>query len=165
MVGNQNFSESHRRLRNSTRGENSLYLNSWEYRDFNMKILTVNFLTCAVKACKTSSLSFPLHFKDAELEQSDIEYNASFLRNILPRIDWEAFKITANEVCASCQPLRTFAVYLCIHISNKYDLAPRLYSIAVSSITTSRSTLQFLFMELVTTHRFSSLARLHYRSQ
>lgn len=67
-----------------------------------MKILTVNFLTCAVKACKTSSLSFPLHFKDAELEQSDIEYNASFLRNILPRINWEAFKITANEVCASC---------------------------------------------------------------
>lgn len=63
-----------------------------------MKILTVNFLTCAVKACKTSSLSFPLHFKDAELEQSDIEYNASFLRNILPRIDWEAFKITANEL-------------------------------------------------------------------
>ena len=64
-----------------------------------MKILTVNFLTCAVKTCKTSPLSFPLHFKDAELEQSDMEYNASFLRNILPRIDWEAFKITASEVC------------------------------------------------------------------
>ena len=65
-----------------------------------MKILTVNFLTCAVKACKTSPLSFPLHFADAKLEQSDIEYNPSFLRNILPRIDWEAFKVTANEVCA-----------------------------------------------------------------
>lgn len=64
-----------------------------------MKILTVNFLTCAVKACKTSPLSFPLHFEDAELEQSDIEYNPSFLCNILPRIDWEAFKVTANEVC------------------------------------------------------------------
>ena len=64
-----------------------------------MKILTVNFLTCAVKTCKTSPLSFPLHLKDAELEQSDMEYNASFLRNILPRIDWEAFKITASEVC------------------------------------------------------------------
>ncbi|KAL9135347.1 MAG: hypothetical protein Q9175_003456 [Cornicularia normoerica] len=63
-----------------------------------MKILTVNFLTCAVKACKTSPLSFPLHFEDAELEQSDIEYNPSFLWNILPRIDWEAFKVTANEL-------------------------------------------------------------------
>lgn len=63
-----------------------------------MKILTVNFLTCAVKTCKTSSLSFPLHFRDAELEQSDIEYNPSFLRNILPRVDWEALKVTATEV-------------------------------------------------------------------
>ena len=63
-----------------------------------MKILTVNFLTCAIKACKSSSLSFPLHFKDAELEQSDIEYNPSFLQNILPRIDWDALKVTANEV-------------------------------------------------------------------
>ena len=66
-----------------------------------MKILTANFLTCAVKTCKTSPLSFPLHFEEAELEQSDIAYNASFLRNILPRIDWEAFKITASEVCVS----------------------------------------------------------------
>ena len=63
-----------------------------------MKILTVNFLTCAVKTCKTSSLSFPLHFRDAELEVSDIEYNPAFLRNILPRVDWDALKITANEV-------------------------------------------------------------------
>lgn len=63
-----------------------------------MKILTVNFLTCAVKACKTSPLSFPLHFRDAELEQSDIEYNASFLRNILPRVDWGALKVTATEL-------------------------------------------------------------------
>ncbi len=65
----------------------------------DMKILTVNFLACAVKACKTSPLSFPLHFEDAELEQSGMEYNLSFLCNVLPRIDWEAFKMTANEVC------------------------------------------------------------------
>ena len=64
-----------------------------------MKVLTVNFLTCAVKACKASPLSFPLHFQDAELEQSEIEYNPSFLQNVLPRIDWEALKVTANEVC------------------------------------------------------------------
>ena len=63
-----------------------------------MKLLTVNFLTCAIKTCKSSPLSFPLHFKDAELEQSDIEFEPSFLRNILPRIEWEALKVTANEV-------------------------------------------------------------------
>lgn len=71
----------------------------------DMKILTVNFLTCAVKGCKASPLSFPLHFQDAELEQSDIEYSPSFLSNVLPRIDWEALKITANEVCTLCNLL------------------------------------------------------------
>lgn len=63
-----------------------------------MKILTVNFLTCAVKTCKSSPESFPLHFRDAELEQSDVAYNPDFVRNILPRVDWEALKVTAVEV-------------------------------------------------------------------
>lgn len=63
-----------------------------------MKILTTSFLTCAVKACKSSPLSFPLHYKDAELEQSDIAYNPQFLINILPRIDWDAVRVTAAEV-------------------------------------------------------------------
>jgi len=63
-----------------------------------MKILTVNFLTCAVKACKSSPLSFPLHFKDAELEQQDMEYNPLFLRNILARIEWDALRTTAAEL-------------------------------------------------------------------
>ena len=65
-----------------------------------MKILTTSFLTCAVKACKSSPLSFPLHYKDAELEQSDIAYNPRFLINILPRIDWDAVRVTAAEVSA-----------------------------------------------------------------
>lgn len=77
-----------------------------------MKVLTVNFLTCAVKACKNSALSFPLHFEDVELEQSEIEYSPSFLLNILPRIDWEAFKIIAKEVCA----LFKRSLYLCTEI-------------------------------------------------
>lgn len=63
-----------------------------------MKILTTSFLTCAVKTCKSSPLSFPLHYKDAELEQSDIAYNPQFLINILPRIDWDAVRVTAAEV-------------------------------------------------------------------
>ncbi|KAL8944658.1 MAG: hypothetical protein Q9211_000502 [Gyalolechia sp. 1 TL-2023] len=64
-----------------------------------MKLLTVNFITCAVKACKTSTLSFPLHFQDAELEQREVEYNPTFLQNILPRLEWDAIMTTAAEVC------------------------------------------------------------------
>lgn len=70
-----------------------------------MKVLSLNFLTCAVKACKSSSNSYPLHPKDAELVQDDIEVNAQLLINLLPRIDWTALSTTATEVCIS--PLRS----------------------------------------------------------
>jgi multifunctional methyltransferase subunit TRM112 len=63
-----------------------------------MKLLTANFLTCAVKACKSSPLSFPLHFRDAELETTDMDYNPTFLHNILPRLEWDALRTTAAEV-------------------------------------------------------------------
>ena len=79
-----------------------------------MKILTANFVTCAVKSCKASPAAFPLHFQDAELEQADIDFNPVFLRNILPRIEWEALRTTAAEVCAflllkTCFIPRSFA--------------------------------------------------------
>lgn len=63
-----------------------------------MKVLSINFLTCAVKACKSSSNSFPLHPKDAELAQDEIEVNPQFLVNVLPRLDWAALKTTSTEV-------------------------------------------------------------------
>ena len=64
-----------------------------------MKVLTLNFLTCAVKACKSSSNSYPLHPKDAELVQDDIELNPDMLINVLPRLDWKALRTTSAEVC------------------------------------------------------------------
>lgn len=63
-----------------------------------MKLLTTNFLTCAVKTCKSSSQSYPLHFRDAQLEQNPQAFNALFIRNILPRLDWTALTTTANEL-------------------------------------------------------------------
>ena len=86
-----------------------------------MKLLTVNFLTCAVKSCKSSLSSpsarcknttdnptseppsdelspFPLHFRDAVLERTEINYNPRFIQNILPRVNWEALSITAKEL-------------------------------------------------------------------
>jgi multifunctional methyltransferase subunit TRM112 len=63
-----------------------------------MKLLTTNFLTCAVKACKSSSASFPLHFRDATLDRTDIDFNPLFIRNILPRVNWEALTTTATEL-------------------------------------------------------------------
>ncbi|KAI9670400.1 MAG: hypothetical protein M1817_004443 [Caeruleum heppii] len=62
-----------------------------------MKILTTNFLTCAVKTCKTSPLSFPLHFRDAELERTELDFQPEFLRGVMGRVEWEALRGTAGE--------------------------------------------------------------------
>ncbi|RYP52828.1 hypothetical protein DL768_002077 [Monosporascus sp. mg162] len=69
-----------------------------------MKVLSLNFLTCAVKACKSSSSSYPLHPKDAELVQDDIEINPQLLINLLPRIDWAALSTTAAELSFPALP-------------------------------------------------------------
>ncbi|CCX06968.1 adoMet-dependent tRNA methyltransferase complex subunit Trm112 [Pyronema domesticum] len=63
-----------------------------------MKILTTNYITCAVKACKTSSNAFPLQFRDAELVQEELELNEEFIKNILPRIEWPALVQTAASL-------------------------------------------------------------------
>ena len=66
-----------------------------------MKLLTLNFLTCARKTCKSTAAAFPLHPKEAELEQVEIDLNPSFVRNMLPRLDWEAMKALTQEVSLS----------------------------------------------------------------
>lgn len=63
-----------------------------------MKLLTTNFLTCAVKTCKSSPSSFPLHFKDAVVERTEIAYNPLFMANILPRLNWDALRTTVTEL-------------------------------------------------------------------
>ncbi|RVD81086.1 uncharacterized protein DFL_008963 [Arthrobotrys flagrans] len=63
-----------------------------------MKLLTANFLSCAVKACKSSPLSFPLHFRDAELASKSVPYNPLLLSNLLPRLDWPALVTSSKEL-------------------------------------------------------------------
>ncbi|KAG9246143.1 hypothetical protein BJ878DRAFT_498204 [Calycina marina] len=63
-----------------------------------MKVLTLNFLTCAVKACKSTSTSFPLHPKDCEMVSDTIEPNPKLLYNILPRVNWTALLTTVAEL-------------------------------------------------------------------
>jgi hypothetical protein len=67
-----------------------------------MRILNLNFLSCAVKTCKISDDSFPLHPKDAELAEDDeVAYKPEILVSILPRLEWEALRTTCVEVCTS----------------------------------------------------------------
>ena len=64
----------------------------------SMKLLTLNFLTCAIKTCKTNPASFPLHPRDAELEILEADINLPFLKNILPRLMWAEFRVLCSEV-------------------------------------------------------------------
>jgi multifunctional methyltransferase subunit TRM112 len=63
-----------------------------------MKLLTLNFLTCAIKTCKTQPSSFPLHPRDAELEILETDLNLAFLKNILPRLMWPELRTIAQEL-------------------------------------------------------------------
>ena len=64
-----------------------------------MKLLTCNFLSCPLKSCRSSPLSFPLHFKDAELAQdTELEYNSEVLDNLLKRVEWDALVVSAGEI-------------------------------------------------------------------
>ncbi|KAJ2904827.1 tRNA methyltransferase 112 [Zalerion maritima] len=63
-----------------------------------MKILTLNFLTCAVKACKSSAASYPLHPQEVELAKDEMEYNPQAMLNFLLRLDWAALRMTATEL-------------------------------------------------------------------
>jgi multifunctional methyltransferase subunit TRM112 len=63
-----------------------------------MKLLTLNFLCCARKTCKTNPAAFPLHPKEAELEQVEAEINPLLIQNMLPRLNWEALKTISQEV-------------------------------------------------------------------
>lgn len=63
-----------------------------------MKLLSLNFLTCAIKACKSSPASFPLHPRNADLEIVELDINLPFLKNILPRLMWDELRAIASEV-------------------------------------------------------------------
>ncbi|KAK3710282.1 hypothetical protein LTR37_010348 [Vermiconidia calcicola] len=72
-----------------------------------MKLLTLNFLTCARKQCKSTAAAFPLHPKEAELEQVEIDVNPLFIKNMLPRLDWEAMKVLTQELGLPNLPAET----------------------------------------------------------
>lgn len=63
-----------------------------------MKLLTSNFLTCAVKQCNGHADAYPLHFQNCTLAIDQIEFNPSFIVNIMPRIEWRALLAVCAEL-------------------------------------------------------------------
>ncbi|ORY79431.1 hypothetical protein BCR37DRAFT_394162 [Protomyces lactucae-debilis] len=69
-----------------------------------MKLLTTNFLTCAVKQCRGTAEAYPLNLSDCQLEISELDFNPAFLTNILPRIEWPALVKTCAQLGSTALP-------------------------------------------------------------
>jgi multifunctional methyltransferase subunit TRM112 len=69
-----------------------------------MKLLTTNFLTCAVKQCRGTAEAYPLNLSDIKLEIAELDFNPAFLTNILPRIEWPALVKTCAQLGNTALP-------------------------------------------------------------
>ncbi|CAM0135032.1 hypothetical protein VKS41_000392 [Umbelopsis sp. WA50703] len=61
-----------------------------------MRLITHNMLQCHVKNCNDNN--FPLRLEEVEVELVEADFQADFLRNILGKLEWEAFVNTAVQV-------------------------------------------------------------------
>jgi multifunctional methyltransferase subunit TRM112 len=61
-----------------------------------VRVITHNILACHAKKCDTNN--FPLKFKDAKVEVREADFNGDFLRNFMPKIEWQALVDTARDV-------------------------------------------------------------------
>ncbi|CAG8755287.1 37769_t:CDS:2, partial [Gigaspora margarita] len=67
-----------------------------------MRLVVHNMLQCHVKGCNSNN--FPLRLFDVELEIHEIEFNPQFLQSLLPKLDWNAFISTANQIGITSLP-------------------------------------------------------------
>lgn len=67
-----------------------------------MRLITHNLIQCHVKNC--TSNNFPLQFEEVEVESIESEFNADFLVNFLPRIDYDALVRTSLELGITSLP-------------------------------------------------------------
>ncbi|KAL5523375.1 hypothetical protein ACEPAF_1642 [Sanghuangporus sanghuang] len=61
-----------------------------------VRLITHNLLSCHVKGCTRNN--FPLRFQDVKVELREAEFNAEFLRNFVPRIEWKALVDAGKEL-------------------------------------------------------------------
>ncbi|WZN63513.1 multifunctional methyltransferase subunit TRM112 [Chloropicon roscoffensis] len=58
-----------------------------------MKLLTHNLLECHIKGVTNK---YPFLVEAQQVEQTEVDFNPDFLRRMYPKLDWKAFKDTAE---------------------------------------------------------------------
>ncbi|CAG8702550.1 9042_t:CDS:2 [Ambispora leptoticha] len=67
-----------------------------------MRLITHNMLQCHVKGCNTNN--FPLELSEIEYELQETEFNPQFLRNFVPKLEWDALVRTAMKLGITTLP-------------------------------------------------------------
>ncbi|GES72597.1 Trm112p-domain-containing protein [Rhizophagus clarus] len=67
-----------------------------------MRLVTHNMLQCHVKGCNSNN--FPLQLSDVEIEIQETDFNPMFLRNMLPKLEWNALVKTALQINITTLP-------------------------------------------------------------
>ena len=60
-----------------------------------MKLLTHNMLSCHIKGVTNG---YPFKIEAAQVDETDMNFDANFLRNIWPKIEWGALKEAAETL-------------------------------------------------------------------
>eukprot|EP00918_Siedleckia_nematoides_P031219 GHVU01067537.1.p1 GENE.GHVU01067537.1~~GHVU01067537.1.p1 ORF type:complete len:130 (+),score=26.98 GHVU01067537.1:36-425(+) len=74
-----------------------------------MRLLTHNILMCNRKQCQGG---FPLRIErageegggEASVRRVDVEFNSQFIKSVLSRLEWDAFRQSAEELGVSLPP-------------------------------------------------------------
>jgi multifunctional methyltransferase subunit TRM112 len=61
-----------------------------------MRLITHNMLQCHAKGCNSNN--FPLQLSNVEIEIQETDFNPMFIRNMLPKLEWNALVKTALQV-------------------------------------------------------------------
>ncbi|AWU76824.1 hypothetical protein CAS74_000760 [Pichia kudriavzevii] len=63
-----------------------------------MKFLTTNFVRCAVKSCDGTEGSFPLRYRECQLQLEEQDFDPEFVISMLERLNWSALVKVANDL-------------------------------------------------------------------
>lgn len=73
----------------------------WVAKDVEMKLLTHNMLSCNIRGVQNG---FPMKIEADQVEETHVDFDADFLRQMYPKLEWKALKEAADGLGVSGLP-------------------------------------------------------------
>lgn len=77
-----------------------------------MKLMTTNFVQCAVRSCAKTSDAFPLKYSEVQMVQQEVDFDPAFLLGLLPRLDWPSLVQVCEEVSQEWLGIRALLTHV-----------------------------------------------------